>query len=259
MDIGRNDACPCGSGRKYKKCCGVQGGAVGQVITRDQIISNGEKTFSGVLGEKREEYLVSYIEQKIAGIREVEQEQRAKADINKESLSCRKGCNYCCYFFTQATQQECEAIAFYLYHHENVLSSFIDNYPAWRMAVQKIDESLIRLSNIRDKTEFIDQQKTALSEYHRLNVPCPFLVDGACSIHEVRPWVCVGVVSVTPSEWCDMNDPNYADVKYYSSEVLLTKEPALSQPARVDSISSAMPATVFKILRDGFTPFLIPE
>jgi hypothetical protein len=21
--VGRNDACPCGSGRKYKKCCGV--------------------------------------------------------------------------------------------------------------------------------------------------------------------------------------------------------------------------------------------
>ena len=22
-DIGRNDPCPCGSGKKYKKCCGV--------------------------------------------------------------------------------------------------------------------------------------------------------------------------------------------------------------------------------------------
>jgi Fe-S-cluster containining protein len=218
-------------------------------------MSNGRKAFSGVLGKKREEYLVSYTEQKIAGIREVEQEQRAKADINKESLSCREGCNYCCYFFTQATRQECEAIAYYLYRHENVLSSFIDNYSAWRMGVQKIDASLIRLSNIRDKTEFIDQLKTALSEYHRLNVPCPFLLDGGCSIHEVRPWVCVGVVSVTPPEWCDMNHPNYPDVKYYSSEVLLTKEPALSQPARIESISSTVPVTVFNILGDGFSQF----
>ncbi|MBE0565935.1 MAG: SEC-C domain-containing protein, partial [Krumholzibacteria bacterium] len=23
--VGRNDPCPCGSGKKYKKCCGVQG------------------------------------------------------------------------------------------------------------------------------------------------------------------------------------------------------------------------------------------
>ena len=22
--IGRNDPCPCGSGKKYKKCCGIQ-------------------------------------------------------------------------------------------------------------------------------------------------------------------------------------------------------------------------------------------
>jgi preprotein translocase subunit SecA len=26
--IGRNDPCPCGSGRKFKKCCGMTGGAV---------------------------------------------------------------------------------------------------------------------------------------------------------------------------------------------------------------------------------------
>ncbi|MFC1937968.1 SEC-C metal-binding domain-containing protein, partial [Chloroflexota bacterium] len=23
--IGRNDPCPCGSGKKYKKCCGITG------------------------------------------------------------------------------------------------------------------------------------------------------------------------------------------------------------------------------------------
>lgn len=25
--VGRNDICPCGSGKKYKKCCGVNAGA----------------------------------------------------------------------------------------------------------------------------------------------------------------------------------------------------------------------------------------
>lgn len=24
-EVGRNDPCPCGSGKKYKKCCGKQG------------------------------------------------------------------------------------------------------------------------------------------------------------------------------------------------------------------------------------------
>ena len=26
LKVGRNDACPCGSGKKYKKCCGSAGG-----------------------------------------------------------------------------------------------------------------------------------------------------------------------------------------------------------------------------------------
>jgi Fe-S-cluster containining protein len=255
VGIGRNDPCPCGSGRKYKKCCGAMGVSIDTAIVNYRVIQNGRKAFSGILGAKRKEYLENYSKEKMAGIREVEQEQRAKAKANNESLSCRKGCNYCCYFFTQATRRECEAIAFYLFHHENVLRSFIDNYPAWRMEVQKTEERLLGLSNIHDKTELIDQLKNALSEYHKLNVPCPFLVDGSCSIHEVRPWVCVSVISVTPREWCGMNDPNYANVKYYSSEVMLTKEPALSQSARIESISSTMPASVFSILRDGFTRF----
>jgi hypothetical protein len=28
-DVGRNDPCPCGSGKKYKKCCGVKAAAAG--------------------------------------------------------------------------------------------------------------------------------------------------------------------------------------------------------------------------------------
>ena len=35
-----------------------------------------------------------------------------------------------------------------------------------------------------------------------LNIPCPFLSGGACSIHEVRPWNCAKPVVTTPSEWC---------------------------------------------------------
>ena len=30
--IGRNDPCPCGSGRKFKKCCGETGGSTGPVL-----------------------------------------------------------------------------------------------------------------------------------------------------------------------------------------------------------------------------------
>ena len=37
-EIGRNDPCPCGSGKKYKKCCGYHG--MGRHVA--QIIPTGE-------------------------------------------------------------------------------------------------------------------------------------------------------------------------------------------------------------------------
>jgi Fe-S-cluster containining protein len=123
------------------------------------------------------------------------------------------------------------------------------------MKVQKVAQSFDELAKLDNKTEFVSQLKTALREYHQQNISCPLLVDGTCSIHEVRPWVCVGVVSVTPPEWCNFKNPNYARAKYYSSDLLKTKEVSFSKPTKINSISSSMPATVFTILKDGYAEF----
>ena len=56
--VGRNDLCPCGSGKKYKKCCLVKDEA--KEIAKNRII-NGTKKFEGVIQKikefsNREEY-----------------------------------------------------------------------------------------------------------------------------------------------------------------------------------------------------------
>ena len=56
--VGRNDLCPCGSGKKYKKCCLVKDEA--KEIAKNRII-NGRKKFEGVIQKviefsNREEY-----------------------------------------------------------------------------------------------------------------------------------------------------------------------------------------------------------
>src|SRR4030095_16071617 len=33
MTVGRNDRCPCGSGKKFKKCCGTKGGTTTAGLT----------------------------------------------------------------------------------------------------------------------------------------------------------------------------------------------------------------------------------
>ena len=56
--VGRNDLCPCGSGKKYKKCCLVKDEAI--EIAKNRII-NGTKKFESIIGKvmefsNREEY-----------------------------------------------------------------------------------------------------------------------------------------------------------------------------------------------------------
>jgi Fe-S-cluster containining protein len=255
VSTGRNNPCPCGSGLKYKKCCQLHELEPGYISLNNRFISVKQTAYAGAAGKQREQSAIKYLEQKKVGIREVEESQKEQARFNNETISCHRGCNYCCYVFTEATLPEYEGIVYYLYQHEDIFNAFIRGYPTWRMKVQKVAKSFDQLSKLDNKTEFVRQLKTALREYHVQNVPCPFLMDGACSIHEVRPWVCVGVVSVIPSEWCNFKNPNYARTKYYSSDLLRTKEAGFSKPTRINSLSSSMPATIFRILKNGYAGF----
>jgi len=58
-EVGRNDPCPCGSGKKYKKCCGFKQNP-GQKKINAQVIlpqkaSSMDSLFSKAMPEKREE------------------------------------------------------------------------------------------------------------------------------------------------------------------------------------------------------------
>lgn len=61
--VGRNDPCPCGSGKKYKKCCGAAGddplaGAGDAVYFR----LNKEIAYRGKVGRQREAFCRHFIE-----------------------------------------------------------------------------------------------------------------------------------------------------------------------------------------------------
>lgn len=50
--IGRNDMCPCGSGKKYKKCClGKETSAVESIM---QLVNKEEAAASETVAEKQE-------------------------------------------------------------------------------------------------------------------------------------------------------------------------------------------------------------
>lgn len=82
---------------------------------------------------------------------------------------CRAGCGWCCHFKIEATAPEVLAIA----AHVAALA------PARREAM------LARATdNVRAAAGL------SYAEHRAINQPCPFLVDSACSVYEVRPALC---------------------------------------------------------------------
>ncbi len=54
--IGRNDRCPCGSGKKYKKCCGSVEDVINIGKAADSIRFNRQIAYIGAVGHKKEAF-----------------------------------------------------------------------------------------------------------------------------------------------------------------------------------------------------------
>ena len=51
--VGRNDPCPCGSGKKYKKCCGVEGKYDNLVELTSEQMSKVKRSVTNLNGIKK--------------------------------------------------------------------------------------------------------------------------------------------------------------------------------------------------------------
>jgi Fe-S-cluster containining protein len=258
MTIGRNDTCPCGSGRKYKKCCGVKEaqplGDIPDIFTCNRI-----KAYTGRIGAQREEFARRYLAHKKTVLAEIESGLAEKVARDNLAISCHKGCAYCCSLYPEASLQECEAIVYYLYHHTEVLRFFLSRYPGWRKKVARAESDYKALIELTEKmnayhslTDEKKQLESARLSYDQHQSPCPFLAEGACTIHEVRPWACASMVSVTPAAWCDIESPDYNRALHYMSDLWLNREMAFFLPMKMELVAVPAPATVFHILKDGY-------
>ncbi len=214
MAVGRNEPCPCGSGRKYKKCCGAaeSAGAPEQPVSANMeyFALHQAIAYKGKIGEARANFCREYIASKQTALNEIELDQLEKTAARLETITCRKGCANCCTQYILGTLQECEAIVYYLYQHEDILADFMLAYPVWRNRVKQYDVAFkaVKDAVARQIREGVTEANTqaydeANVRFLKLNIQCPFQnKEGACSIHEVRPWNCAKPVVTTPSEWC---------------------------------------------------------
>lgn len=118
-----------------------------------------------------------------------------------EQLSCREGCGACCRQAVPISPVEARAIA-----------EWLDTQPPERRSVlrERFRRAAARLEESGIATEFRQAGPATSREemhemglrYFALGIPCPFLEDERCAIHEIRPLRCREYLVVSPAENC---------------------------------------------------------
>ncbi len=252
----RNAPCPCGSGKKHKRCCGL---STAHACTQDLLAINRAVAYKGDIGRRRQAFCKTYASAKKDGIAEVEIRLRKEvADMGK-AITCHKGCGHCCDVWVFANLQESENIVHYLYEHDDVLQYYLRQYPRWKQKIDSLGAIMPRLDKAQEKILFgtaaeDDQQAfdEDLAAYAALHNSCPFLQDGACSIYEVRPYACAGVVSVSPPESCMRGHPTRNQNILVKADFLPQNDMPYFLPTKAAINFGCMPALVQQILKYGY-------
>jgi hypothetical protein len=251
----RNDPCPCGSGKKYKKCCGAE-----HISPPDYIGVNRAIAYKGAVGRARRGFCEAYTGLKMTWLADIENRVREDLGAQSKTASCGKGCTHCCKLFVVASLQECEAIVYWLYQHEEVLQHFLKSFDTWKERIFRVERYFRTINDLHQKItsgqgtpEDRKRFDAACVAYALADISCPFIREGACSIYEVRPYVCAGVVATTPRDWCGPLHPRHKEAVYYKVSVKSSGDmPYFALPASSDVIAS-MPSLVFDILHGGYS------
>lgn len=100
---------------------------------------------------------------------------RPAIEARAKPFDCAKGCGWCCHQHVSVHPAEATAIARWLEARTPE--------PERRKRFARIEETQSKIAG------------TTMIERRKARVPCPFLDDGACSIHPVRPMRCRGFFS----------------------------------------------------------------
>jgi Fe-S-cluster containining protein len=246
--------CLCGSGLSYGSCCGRVASELMERIDRVRL-----GAYAGSTGAQRRDFCISYITHKRLALDQLSGALQAKVSGGGNSITCCEGCTPCCHVYVVASLQECDAIAYHLYQHRDVLLHFLQNYKSWRSGIEQIKNTFFEISRLQQKrlshqdtTRDNEDFDAALIEYAGCGLPCPFLKQGSCSIYEIRPFACAGLVSTTPREWCNRESHFHRDIKLVRAELVADNDmPYFADRGGRVSLTN-MPALVNEILLNGW-------
>ena len=256
MKPGRNDPCPCGSGKKFKKCC-IDAPSPSNVPALSPIELNKLIAYEGRVGQERKEWCEGFISWKKDQLQKITDGQKRIEESTGNRISCSKDCWFCCSQHVAASLQECDAIVYWFYQREDARKAFLNRYRDWRNRLRNYEDVFqqivkagsISLSHPNDEQShrmFIQKAEV----YGRLNILCPFLEKGACSIYPVRPFVCASQVVSSPPENCKPS------IDKAPALLLGTPSPEPQPPyfrgPENNMVFSPAPLLVFEIISGGF-------
>jgi Fe-S-cluster containining protein len=114
------------------------------------------------------------------------------------TISCHKGCGVCCCQLVPLSALEVFFLSSYMKSLPPDRKSEIESrFKAIRNAMESagIIERLLKLEDTKE-------HKVLALDYFKLGMSCPFLEDGACGIHPIRPFACREYNVISPSELC---------------------------------------------------------
>lgn len=115
-------------------------------------------------------------------------------------ISCQKGCGACCRQPVPLAEMEAYQIA-----------ELVENMPEPRQSEikQKFEDACAHFREIgwferleECPTSSPETQEKVVMEYFHEGIPCPFLEDESCSIHQDRPLACREYLVTSPAENC---------------------------------------------------------
>jgi Fe-S-cluster containining protein len=255
--VGRNDPCPCGSGKKYKHCCGAVADLIHFDKALDSVHFNAKIAYLGTIGRKRHVFCIKYIQHKKKLIEPISSKQIQAVQSQGKTVSCHKGCCYCCDEIFSISIQEAEAIVYYLYQHQNTLNAFIQAFPRWLAQARKHEDIFMRRQQVATKgldgqisfANMVDALGKEAASYWKLHIHCPFLNDSECLIYEVRPWACASLFSTTPTEWC--NPSSIHEPSIYWTKLPTTPDLPFWDARIAGHYQSNMPDMVYRLLTES--------
>ena len=137
----------------------------------------------------------------------------SESEASGKPVSCKAGCGACCRQLIPITQTEA-------HHLRAVVGAMPD---ARRIEVERrFGDALLQLQQVdmleplRSAERWSSLNPVEFGDtYFRLGIPCPFLEQESCSIHEARPMTCRAFSVTSPAENCrDPGPDNIVPVKH---------------------------------------------